>query len=103
MMKGVNPMKFLKIEDNKGYFSLEGTSWLPIDQINKDHLLKLLELALSTDFAMDAFEKEKLANQAHQIIYKHIYERFLELSKSKNRFKDESEALYKAAIEKYSL
>jgi len=28
-------MKLLKIEDNKGYFTLDGTTWNPIDEINK--------------------------------------------------------------------
>ena len=95
-------MKFLKIEDNKGFFAVDGKTWSPIDQINKEHLLELLERVLSDNFEMDAFDKEKLGNQAHQIIYKNIYEKFLELSKNKSRFKDESEAYYKEAIEKYS-
>jgi len=95
-------MKFLKIEDNKGFFAVDGKTWSPIDQINKEHLLQLLERALSDNFEMDNFEKEKLGNQAHQIIYKNIYEKFVELGKNKNRFKDESEAYYKEAIEKYS-
>ncbi|MGO9138149.1 MAG: hypothetical protein ACLQBC_10845 [Syntrophales bacterium] len=95
-------MKFLKIEDNKGYFSLDGTTWNPIDEINKEHLLKLLDLSLSDDFEMDDFEKEKVGNQAHQIIYKNIFEKFSDVSKNRSRFKDESEVLYKAAIEKYS-
>ena len=95
-------MKLLKIEDNKGYFSLDGEVWNPIDEINKEHLLSLLDLALTDDIEMDEFEKEKVGNQAHQIIYKNIFEKFRDLHKNRNRFKDESEALYKEAIEKYS-
>lgn len=95
-------MKFLKIEENKGFFAVDGKAWNPIDQINKEHLLELLERVLLDDFEMDGFDKEKLGNQAHQIIYKHVYEKFAELGKNKSRFKDESEAYYKEAIEKYS-
>jgi len=51
---------------------------------------------------MDVFDKEKIGNQAHQIIYKNISEKFSDLSKNRSRFKDESEALYREAIEKYS-
>jgi len=95
-------MKFLKIEDNKGFFSLDGKKWELIDRIDKDHLLKLLDLALSDDFEMDEFKEENLGNQAHRIIYKNIYEKFRDLSKNKNHFRDKNEALYKEAIEKYS-
>ena len=95
-------MKFLKIDDNRGFFAVDGKTWNPIDQINKDQLFELLDHALTDNFEMDIFEKDKLGNQAHQIIYKNIYEKFVELGRNKNRFKDESEALYRDAIEKYS-
>lgn len=94
-------MKYLKIENNTGHFSLDGQAWFPIDAINKDHLFTLIDKALMDDFEMDEFRKEGLANQAHQIIYKNLYDKFNELKSNKNRFKDESEALYKSAIEKY--
>ena len=90
-------MKYLKIDDNKGHFTTDGSSWLPIDQIDKNQLLKLLDFALEEDFEMDEFSEKDLANQAHQ-----IYEKLTELRENRTRFKDESEALYKTAIEKYS-
>ena len=95
-------MKYLKIDDNKGHFTTDGFSWLPIDQIDKNQLLKLLDFALEEDFEMDEFSEKHLANQAHQIIYKNIYEKLTELRENRTRFKDKSEALYKTAIEKYS-
>lgn len=94
-------MKYLKIEDNKGFFSINGQDWQTIDAINKKDLLTLLDLALTNLFEMDEFDKDKIGNQAHQIIYKNIFEKFSELVKNKNRFKDESERLYKDAIIKY--
>ena len=102
MTKGGLHMKYLKIEGNKGYFTIDGTNWLPIDEIDKHHLLKLLDFALEKDFEMDEFESEKIGNQAHQIIYKNIFEKLNDLKNKKERFKDESEALYKNALEKYS-
>ena len=96
-------MKCLKIEDNQGYFSIDGANWLPIDEINKDYLYTLLNMAIEEDdFEMDEYVVEILANQAHQIIYKNIHEKFSEIRRNRPRFKDESAAIYKDAIEKYS-
>lgn len=99
-------MKYLKIEDNKGYYlkSEEGASnnWIEIDKINKDDLLILLNYATTEEFEMDSYLEEDLGNKAHQIIYKNIHEKFYNLTLMKDKFKDESEGLYKEAIEKYS-
>lgn len=95
-------MKCFKIEDNKGAYSIDGEKWLSIDKINKTDLLKLLDIALNFEFEMDIYEKDKLSNQAHQIIYSNIYEKFRDILDNKNRFKDESEIMYKNAIDKYS-
>lgn len=95
-------MKFLKIENNKGFYSVGAQSWKPIDEINKDDLFKLLDCALSDDFEMDSFCPEDIGNPAHRIIYKNIYEKLTDLNGKRDRFKDESETVYKEAIEKYS-
>lgn len=95
-------MKCLKIEDNKGLYSTDGKTWNPIDKLNKNDLLTLLDIAVSSEFEMDEYDIEKLAHQAHQIIYKHIHEKFKEILHNKCRFTDESERMYKKAIEKYS-
>ena len=101
-MKGVAPMKILKIEDNNGYFSSDGKEWNPIDEINKENLLSLVDISLSVDFKMDDFDKAKLGNPAHRVIYNNIFNKLSELRSKKVRFKDEIESLYKEAIEKYS-
>ncbi len=95
-------MRILKIEDNKGYFSIDGKEWNPIDEINKDNLLSLVDISLSKDFEMDDFNKTKLGNQAQQVIYSNIFNKLTELKSIKNQFNDEIESLYKEAIEKYS-
>jgi len=51
---------------------------------------------------MDEFKEENISHAAHQIVYKNIFEKFSELISNKTKFKDESESLYKDAIEKYS-
>ncbi len=97
-------MKYLKIEDNKAFFIKDKSrpnDWVEIDQIEKDDLLKLLDYATNEDFELDAYDENFLANKAHQIIYKHLSEKFTSFLTNKDRFKDEADNLYKDAIEKY--
>ena len=98
-------MKYLKIEENKGFFIRKGEQskleWIQIDLITKDDLLFLLNKAVVEDFEMDEFKEVILSNKAHQIIYRNLYEKFSELVLNKTRFKDESDSLYKTALEKY--
>ncbi|MCK6607836.1 MAG: hypothetical protein L6Q46_05965 [Flavobacterium sp.] len=97
-------MKYLKIDDNKGYFIKDKTTpdvWTEIDQIEKDDLLRLLDYATYEDFELDNFDENILGNKAHQIIYKHLSEKFSTFLSNKDRFKDEADNLYKDAIEKY--
>lgn len=100
--KETSHMKYLKIEDNKGLYQTGSNDWVEIDKISKDDLLILLDKAVDTDFEMDEFVPENVANKAHSIIYKHLYSKFSELVNNKNRFKDESEQMYKTAIDKYT-
>lgn len=97
-------MKYLKIENNKGYYIKESaspTNWIEIDQIEKEDLLKLLDLATNADFELDVYDENLLGNKAHQIIYKHIAEKFKTFLSNKDKFKDEAENLFKTALEKY--
>lgn len=95
-------MKYLKIDNGKGFYQIEPEQWIELDQIGKEDLLTLLDNAIDAEFEMDEFNSELLANKAHQTIYKHLYQKFNELILNKSRFKDESEQLYKSAIEKYN-
>jgi hypothetical protein len=97
-------MKFLKIENNKGYFIKDKNQpdkWFEIDQIEKTELMTLLDYAIEEDFEMDEFKEADIQHKAHQIIYKHLHEKFSLFLKNKSRFKDETERIYKDAIEKY--
>ena len=51
---------------------------------------------------MDSPTEETVHNKAHDIIYKNLYAKFLELNNQRTRFKDESEYLFKEALAKYS-
>ena len=97
-------MKYLKIEDNKGYFLKDKTNpdeWTEIDLIDKNDLMKLLESASEPDFEMDAYNEGLIQHKAHQIIYKNLTEKFDTFLANKSRFIDESESIYKTALEKY--
>lgn len=98
-------MKYLKIESNKGFYRIDKTKeeWSELDQINKDQLLTLLKLASTEEFEMDEYKDELLQNPAHNIIYKNIYEKFIDFLGNKTRFQDTVEAMYKSAIEKYKV
>lgn len=98
-------MKYLKIENNKGYFRLDETleNWIELDQISKDHLLNLLRLASDKDFEMDEYDTALLQNPAHNIVYKNIQAKFKEFLTNKTRFRDSVESMYKSAIDKYKI
>lgn len=102
MKEELNHMKYLKIENNKVSYFNNNSEWNEIDKISKEDLMNLLNRAIEDDFEMDECKEENIANKAHQIIYKNIYEKFKNLLDNKTRFKDESQSLYKDALDKYS-
>lgn len=98
-------MTYLRIDNNKGYYRTDNTNddWVEIDQISKDDLLKLLSIATTSDFEMDDYDNELLQNPAHNIIYRNIYGKFSELLNNKSRFQDSVNAMYRSAIDKYTV
>lgn len=97
-------MKILKIEDNKGYYSLDPNSeWKPIDQISKDDLMTMLSLYLEEDLEIDPYEEDLIQNQAQQIIYKSLFDKFSTLNDNKSKFRDESERMYLNELRKYNV
>jgi len=97
-------MKYLKIEDNKAFFikdKAQPENWNEIDKIEKEDLMNLIDFATEDDFEMDVYNEDILANKAHQIIYKSIYEKLNIFLTNKDRFKDQTENVYKEALEKY--
>lgn len=96
-------MKYLKIENNKGHYLTSSSQWEEIDKITKEDLMFLLDKAVSEDFEMDEYEEENIGHKAHQIVYKSIHEKFIELVENKNVFKDECDSMFKSAVEKYKV
>jgi hypothetical protein len=96
-------MKILKIENGCGHFRKEpdGT-WSPIDTIDKNDLLKLLNLFLDAEVEMDDPSECELHNEVHKIVYSNIFEKLESLSENKSAFKDDSERKYLSELNKYS-
>ena len=70
-------------------------------KITKEDLLRLVNLTLQEDVEFDEYDDSIPKNQAHQIIYKSIFEKLRDLRDLKNEFVDESERLYLKEYEKY--
>lgn len=94
-------MKLLKIESNQGFFLGDDGTYIPVDKLTKEHLLRMVNLTLSEEVEFDEYDVEKIPNQAHQIIYKSVYDKFSELSGRKSEFVDQSERLFLQDYEKY--
>jgi len=96
-------MIYLKIENGKGYFVNPKGEKCEIDTIRKEDILFLLDKATDSTvtFEMDSVSDENIQNEAHKIIYQSLFRKFTELLSNKNRFLDESEALFKDAFQKY--
>ena len=98
-------MKYLVIDRSLAYYTVDASVQpnKPIDKITKEDLMKLVELSLTDDFEMDPFDKNKLKNAAHAIIYKNIYQKLHALKNQKNKFMDEKAAMYRNAIDDYKV
>ena len=98
-------MKCLEIKMGKGFFLRKTGEMIPLDQMKKEDLMFLLDIATSEEnsFEMDDMEQHSIDNQAHQIIYSNLSDKFSELLLNKGRFLDESKGLYKDALQKYQL
>lgn len=100
----LNHMKYLKIDNNKGYFLQKSESeevWIEIDKISKEDLMHLLNKATEEEFSMDDYSEELLSHKAHQIVYKNIHEKFSHLVENKNIFRDECDNQFVEALAKY--
>lgn len=95
-------MKCLKIDNGKGVFSLDGESWKALDEISKEDIIAIVNKCLEDSFEMDDPSEATVHNKAHEIIYKNLYAKFVELNNQRTRFKDESENLFKESLAKYS-
>jgi hypothetical protein len=73
-----------------------------IDKIGKDDLLTLVNWTLDQDvIEFDDYDEKTIKNQAHQIIYKSIFQKLRTLRGRRQEFIDESARLFLDAYESY--
>ena len=73
-----------------------------IDLIQKEDMLNLLDAVTDKEIEFEMDENsDEILNEAHKIIYNELYKRLNELKEDKDRFLEESESLYKDALQKY--
>jgi hypothetical protein len=95
-------MKLLRINENGGQFLKADGGYDAIDKIDKEDLLRLVDRTLEDDeFEVDEYDEQAVKNQAHQVIYKSIAQKLIELKKRKEGFIDESARLYLEEYERY--
>lgn len=91
----------LKINNNQGYFKKLDEEYELIDKITKEDLLRLMESILENDIEMEEYDESRIKNQAHQVVYKSIYNNLKSLKDRKEEFKDSTERLYQEEYNKY--
>ncbi|MBT2732900.1 hypothetical protein [Carnobacterium sp. ISL-102] len=95
-------MKYLEIENNKGYYHLNSKK-TEIDKISKEDILELVKILMHEKvFLMDEFSEEKLQHGVHKIIYRNIHNKFQDLKNEKDSIIDEVNQDFQEAFQKYS-
>lgn len=98
---GMSSMRILKIEGNNGHFSINGDEFESIDKLDKERLLKLVDLALTKEVEIDEYDPAILKNEAHRIIYRSVYKKLQELVLRRDEFFDKSEREFYEIYENY--
>ena len=98
-------MKCLKINDGKGEFSVDGRTYHPLDEINRDNVMAMLDIALdpTQEFEMDEYDPDLVTNPAHKVIYGNLFDKFTAVNANKEHFTSEIDSLYQEAFNKYKL
>jgi hypothetical protein len=95
-------MKLLKIAENVGEFQAEDGKYRTIDKITKEDLLRLVDRTLVEDeVEFDPYDDKSLKNQAHQVIYKSVLQKLVDLRNRRREFVDESARLFLEDYQRY--
>ena len=103
-MKGEEYMTLLKINNNKGMFSTDGTNYVEIEKISKDDIYKIFEIILNEDeitIEESNDTDKKISSPAQNIIYNNIYEKVKEVILEKEDIKSFDDDIYYEAMKKY--
>ncbi|NTU72577.1 hypothetical protein HGB07_00135 [Candidatus Roizmanbacteria bacterium] len=93
----------MKINDSKGQFSVDGTSFKPVDEMKKEDILSIIDTILdpNQEVEMDEYDANLILNPAQKIIYDGLYTKFIELQNNKAQFNSEINELYDDELESY--
>lgn len=95
-------MKLLRINEHSGEFLSMNGDYSSIDKIGKDDLLRLVDRTLSDDEVdWDIYDDQAIKNQAHQVIYKSVCQKLIDIKKRRQEFADESARLFLDEYERY--
>ncbi|WP_206169026.1 MULTISPECIES: hypothetical protein [unclassified Variovorax] len=95
-------MKLLRVSESMGQFLAANGDYISIDKIDKDSLLRLVDRTLHEEAVeLDVYDDQAIKNQAHQVIYKSIYQKLVDLQKRRQEFIDESARLFLDEYERY--
>jgi len=97
-------MKLLKIENNAGKYSIDGSSYQNIDEIGKEDIMGIMNMIMTTDTVeFDVLDvNNKIGSPAQNIIYTKLSEKFNEIKEQKTTIIDKANLKYKDAFIKYS-
>lgn len=95
-------MKLLRIDDTAAQFLRPDGTYAPIDKIDKDDLLRMVDRTLEDEqFEVDPYDENAIKNQAHQVIYRSVAQKLVDLRKRRQEFLDESARLFLDEYERY--
>ncbi len=95
-------MKLLRISNSNGEFLTSESEYLGIDRINKDDLLRLVNLTIENDaIELDQYDENAIKNLAHRVIYRSVIQKLEDLRARRKEFADEAARLFHEDYERY--
>lgn len=96
-------MKLLKINNNRGEFSIDGKEYKPMEEITKEDIFKIMQIVMDDEeIEIDKITEEIIIHSpAQKIIYENIFNKISQLKENKQDIIDECEKEYRDAFNKY--
>lgn len=95
-------MMLLKYDTSEAWFLKEGT-FQKIDTISKNDIFNLIEKILTEEeIELQDYQEKTIQNVAHDIIYRNIYAKLLDVKSKKSELNDFFKTAYIEKFEKYT-
>ena len=95
-------MKILRISSRKAEYSTNGKTYQSISDINKDDILKLLNIIMQSDAVMDS-KISDISNEAEKIIYSKLKEKLDAFHEKKDETKQKVDSIFSEANSAYNI